>query len=50
MLIIKKLIPNYETFQCTLLAIKYFASQRNIYSNKLGFLGGISWTILTLKI
>lgn len=27
-----------------------FPSERNIYSNKLGFLGGVSWTIMVARI
>eukprot|EP01084_Bolivina_argentea_P260097 439124_1 len=49
---IKKLIPNknYKLFEKSLKIIKFWAQQRAIYSNVMGFLGGISWSIMTAKI
>lgn len=47
---LRRLIPNMEVFRVVVVLVKKWAKCRLLYSNVFGYLGGISWTILVVKV
>ena len=48
--LIVELVPNYDSFIVALRCIRLWAKRRGLYSNKMGYLGGINCSILTALV
>ena len=47
---ILRLVPNVESFRTALRCVKVWAKARAIYSNVMGFFGGVAWAIVVARI
>jgi len=48
--LVTQLTPNRESFISVLRIVRRWAKRRGLYSNKMGYLGGVNWCILVCFI
>ena len=48
--LIERLVPHFDSFLQLVRCVRYWAKKRGLYANKMGYLGGVNWNILSAFI